>query len=129
MLLRRNEVIRKYGVSNNSLLQWEKDDKLKTYRTPGGHRRYMEDEIKALLGLDSMDDGSFILLRKKQVVEKYRLTYETIRRLQKEGKLNIHRTPGGHGRYLESEVQAALGINMDEHYKRLEQIKKRIKDE
>lgn len=34
------------GVSQKTLRDWEKADKIKVYYTPNGHRRYDEDYIK-----------------------------------------------------------------------------------
>lgn len=37
------------GVSVNTILRWEKNDKIKASYTPGGHRRFEINEIKRLL--------------------------------------------------------------------------------
>jgi excisionase family DNA binding protein len=37
-------------VSKRSLRNWEKQGKIKSYRTPGGHRRYDEKELLKIIG-------------------------------------------------------------------------------
>ena len=37
------------NVSKTSLRRWEKEGKIKSHRTPGGHRRYEKDELLKLL--------------------------------------------------------------------------------
>ena len=39
------------GVSEASLRQWTNDGKIKAFVTPGGHRRYLKEELKKLLTL------------------------------------------------------------------------------
>ena len=51
MLLRTNEIVKRYKLSRHTLLNYEKTGILKTYKTPGGHRRFLESDIKKLLGL------------------------------------------------------------------------------
>jgi len=40
------------SVSKSTLRRWERDGKIKSYRTPGGHRRYDEKEILKIIGKD-----------------------------------------------------------------------------
>ncbi|MGM0366669.1 MAG: IS607 family transposase, partial [Actinomycetota bacterium] len=54
MLLRINDIENKYKLTHNSLKEWEKKGLLKSYKTPGGHRRYLESDIKRLLELDNV---------------------------------------------------------------------------
>ena len=37
------------GVSKSTLRRWEKEGKIKSYRTIGRHRRYNEEELKKIL--------------------------------------------------------------------------------
>lgn len=37
------------SVSKSTLRRWEKEGKIKSYRTPGNHRRYLEEDLKKLL--------------------------------------------------------------------------------
>jgi putative resolvase len=39
-----------YGVSSNSLIQWEKEGKINTLRTPGGNRLYCLQDIETMFG-------------------------------------------------------------------------------
>lgn len=36
------------GVSKSTLRRWEKEGKMKSYRTIGGHRRYVKNELLEL---------------------------------------------------------------------------------
>ena len=44
-LLRPQEVAEFYKVSPNTLKNWEKEGKLTSVKTRGGHRRYLRSEI------------------------------------------------------------------------------------
>ena len=37
------------NVSKSTLRRWEKENKIKSYRTPGNHRRYLKDELLKLI--------------------------------------------------------------------------------
>jgi excisionase family DNA binding protein len=37
------------NVSKTSLRRWEKEGKIKSHRTPGGHRRYEEKDLLKLI--------------------------------------------------------------------------------
>jgi len=47
-----HQVAKLLNVWPETLRRWEKERKLKPLRTPGGHRRYKESQIKKLLGED-----------------------------------------------------------------------------
>lgn len=49
MLLRPSEAAELCGVSNETLLEWERQGWLLPVKTPGGHRRYYKDTIERLL--------------------------------------------------------------------------------
>lgn len=51
-LLTSHQVAKLLNVWPETLRRWEKEGKLKPLRTPGGHRRYKESQIKKLLGED-----------------------------------------------------------------------------
>jgi excisionase family DNA binding protein len=46
------EAARRLGVSTWTLNRWERQGKLSAYRTPGGHRRFRDDDIEALAAMD-----------------------------------------------------------------------------
>lgn len=43
------EVAAIFQVNPKTVTRWGKAGKLKSIRTPGGHRRYFEDEVRAYL--------------------------------------------------------------------------------
>lgn len=45
-----NEACRMLGVDQSTLRRWSDAGKVPVFRTPGGHRRYSEDDLRALLG-------------------------------------------------------------------------------
>lgn len=51
-LLTSHQAAKLLNVWPETLRRWEKEGKLKPLRTPGGHRRYKESQIKILLGED-----------------------------------------------------------------------------
>ena len=48
-LLTPGEVARLFGVGGKQPTRWANKGLLSSVRTPGGHRRYFEDEVRALL--------------------------------------------------------------------------------
>ncbi|BAL81708.1 IS607 family transposase [Caldisericum exile] len=40
-----------YGISKGTILSWEKQKLINPIKTPGGHRRYLKDDIEKLLSL------------------------------------------------------------------------------
>ncbi len=48
-LLTTSEVAAIFRVAYNSVIRWGDQGKLTVIRTPGGHRRHKESEVKALL--------------------------------------------------------------------------------
>lgn len=50
MLLNAKEVKNRYSISRITLLKWEREGRIVPKRTPGGSRRYDEEEIKTVLG-------------------------------------------------------------------------------
>jgi predicted site-specific integrase-resolvase len=53
LLLRISDIENKYKLTHNSLKDWEKKGFLKSYKTPGGHRRYLESDIQHLLEINN----------------------------------------------------------------------------
>ena len=49
VLLTPSEVASLFRVDPKTVTRWEKSGKLTSIRTLGGHRRYKESEVKALL--------------------------------------------------------------------------------
>ena len=49
-LLTPAEVATMFRVDPKTVTRWAKDGKLRSVRTLGGHRRYRESEVRALLG-------------------------------------------------------------------------------
>lgn len=49
-MLNIEEASKLIGVSKTTLRRWEKDGKIKSFRTPGGHRRYEENELLKIIG-------------------------------------------------------------------------------
>ncbi len=54
-LLTPGEVAILFGVDPKTVTKWAKAGKLTSIRTPGGHRRYREAEVRALI--DESDTG------------------------------------------------------------------------
>jgi excisionase family DNA binding protein len=48
-LLTPTEVASMFGVDPKTVNDWAKAGKLSSFRTPGGHRRYRESEIRGLI--------------------------------------------------------------------------------
>ncbi len=52
-LLTPGEVAALFRVDPKTVTRWAASGRISSIRTPGGHRRYREVEIRALLGLDA----------------------------------------------------------------------------
>jgi len=48
-MLRQREVMRLYNVSKQALRRWVRQGILSEIRTPGGHRRYIKEELEKIL--------------------------------------------------------------------------------
>ena len=56
-LLTRGEVAAAFRVSVKTVSGWARDGRLPSIRTPGGHRRFLESEVRALLQWLTEDGG------------------------------------------------------------------------
>lgn len=56
-LLRTSDVATLFQVSERTVSEWAKRGQIPCVRTPGGHRRYPADEIRALLDRDGRSVG------------------------------------------------------------------------
>lgn len=50
VMLNIDEASKLISVSKTTLRRWEKEGKIKSYRTPGNHRRYDKDELLKIIG-------------------------------------------------------------------------------
>ncbi len=58
-LLTPGEVAALFRVDPKTVTRWAASGRISSIRTPGGHRRYREVEIRALLGIDASELGCF----------------------------------------------------------------------
>ena len=56
-LLTSHQAAKLLNVWPHTIRRWEKEGKLKPLRTPGGHRRYKESQIMALIGEEANETG------------------------------------------------------------------------
>ncbi len=54
-LLTPGEVAALFRVDPKTVTRWAASGRISSIRTPGGHRRYREVEIRALLGIDDSE--------------------------------------------------------------------------
>jgi len=57
VLLTPSEVANLFRVDPKTVTRWAKAGKLTAVKTLGGHRRYKESEVKALLGRNDSDSA------------------------------------------------------------------------
>ncbi len=57
-LLTPGEVAALFRVDPKTVTRWAASGRISSIRTPGGHRRYREAEIRALLGIDGESAAS-----------------------------------------------------------------------
>ena len=58
-LLRTREVALLFQVSERAVTDWARKGRIPSVRTPGGHRRYPADEVRALLARATGDGNGF----------------------------------------------------------------------
>jgi len=56
-LLTPSEVASLFGVDPKTVTRWATEGKLTSLRTLGGHRRYIESEVRSLLGGTALASG------------------------------------------------------------------------
>jgi excisionase family DNA binding protein len=59
-LLTPGEVAALFRVDPKTVTRWAASGRISSIRTPGGHRRYREAEIRALLGIDGEPTASSV---------------------------------------------------------------------
>lgn len=85
------------GVSDAALRQWTDEGKVKAFVTPGGHRRYAEADLRALLrqgqrahGLRELGDRvEAVVPREREVVRQYMMSSAWYRRLDDAAKSRL----------------------------------------
>jgi len=62
LLLRIGDIEKKYRISHNTIKAWESSNLIKSYRTVGKHRRYLEEDILKLLDLNQTNSISKVAI-------------------------------------------------------------------
>jgi excisionase family DNA binding protein len=57
-LLRTSDVAALFQVSERTVSEWARRGRLRSVRTPGGHRRYPIDDVRGLLDAAGQSEGS-----------------------------------------------------------------------
>ncbi|CAN5880152.1 helix-turn-helix domain-containing protein [soil metagenome] len=63
------------GVSQSALRKWTNEGRVPAFLTPGGHRRYMEDDLRSLVAGESKKPGKSRVNR-QQLTDRSLLAYE-----------------------------------------------------
>jgi len=92
------------GITAAALCRLEEQGRLMAGRSPGGHRRYAEADVRALQ--EELGTWTGMLLTAGQVAVMFRVDPKTVGRWASAGKLT--RDPAGRRGYRESEVLALL---------------------
>lgn len=71
-LLTIDEARKMLGVTKRTLQRWDKNERLIAIRTQGGHRRYREADVKAMMGIDFKPEQP----SENTIVESFRTTSE-----------------------------------------------------
>lgn len=106
-LMRPSEVATLFKVHRRTVWHWETVGLITAIKTAGGHRRYLESEVRALVG-DLLTDEELVTPR--EIATQLRVSMGTVARWGQTGKLTQIVLPrGGCYRYRASEVRALLG--------------------
>ena len=65
--LRVGDVARLLGVSGNTVRRWTDDNVLTSYRSPGGHRRYLRDDVMAAIAAGAPADADLVASLRRQI--------------------------------------------------------------
>lgn len=99
-LLKTAEVAAMLHVGSRTVLRWANEGKLTSLRTPGGDRRFLASEVRAL------DDAVLTPAEASAVLG---IPVKKLLRLEARGKLTAGRTLGGHRRYRAVSVEELRG--------------------
>ena len=92
------------GISTKTLRRWEKSGKIQATRTAGGHRRFLLEDVNRLKKKKPQRQ-IHNLLSIENVSKDLGVSSKTIRRWEKEGKIESMRTVGGHRRFTTEAIQ------------------------
>jgi len=92
------------GISTKTLRRWEKSGKIQAIRTVGGHRRFRLEDLNNLKGKKPQRQTQS-LIAINNAAEDLGVSEKTIRRWEKEGKMESVRTAGGHRRFTTEAIQ------------------------
>ncbi|MFH2137519.1 MAG: helix-turn-helix domain-containing protein [Candidatus Omnitrophota bacterium] len=68
-ILSISEAAKYLGVFPLTLRNWEKKGLLRSFRTPGGHRRYKKSELDRIMGVDREEDKIKETIRKLEEIQ------------------------------------------------------------
>nr|NIT03564.1 MerR family DNA-binding transcriptional regulator [Candidatus Saccharibacteria bacterium] len=98
------------GVSPATLRRWDKQGKLKAFRTKGGQRRYSVDTLEAYRRGEVKPPK----LAVSEAAEYVGVHPETLRRWEREGIIEPERTKGGQRRYTPGELDKLVSKEVEE---------------
>ena len=105
-LLTSAEVATMFHVDAKTVTHWAITEKIASIRTPGGHPRFRESEVRALMQTAEAEP----LLTPGEAATMLHADTKTVTNWTKAGKLTFTRTLGGHRRFRETEVRALLAV-------------------
>ncbi|MCP4650441.1 MAG: MerR family DNA-binding transcriptional regulator [PVC group bacterium] len=73
-----SEAAQYLGVFPLTLRNWEKKGLLRSFRTPGGHRRFKKSELDRIIGVEKEEDKITEAIRKLQEIQLSNGRQETI---------------------------------------------------
>lgn len=90
-ILSISEAAKYLGVFPLTLRNWEKKNLLRSFRTPGGHRRYKKSELDRIMGGDREEDKLKETIKKLEAIqfnngrqEKIRKAIEFLKNIREE---------------------------------------------
>jgi excisionase family DNA binding protein len=108
-LLTQGEACEFLNITRPTILRWEDQGKVHPVKTPGGHRRYDENELKKLIGmkLDKQNVSSDVLIYARVSTKKQKEAGNLDRQV---GRLVQYSTKEGHN-IVDIITEVASGIN------------------
>jgi excisionase family DNA binding protein len=107
-LLWTSDVAKVFHVTRRTAHRWARAGKLPVSKMVGKHRRFRVCELITVGRPQPHRNPEPICMRTGQVAALFEVSGMTIIRWSNDGRLPAQRTPGGHRRFLKSEIQDPL---------------------
>ena len=122
-LIKMKQALEMLKVSKETIRRYEKEGKIKSYRTLGGHRRYNKEEIENIIGIEARIENRNMILYCRVSTKKQEDAGNLMR--QKERLINF----ALENKYNIIEIYEEVGSGINENRKKLMRMLDKTKDD